>query len=396
MSGLVPCAVLIFFGFTLTSEIRNIPTGFYVEAKTPLGQKLFDLLRERPTLDVRRYADELTLKEDIANGRLTVGIIVRKNFSVGEDSGRAEPTRPPRPAIERPTGSGASPPPKDSEPKPSAPKKTIHGALFWTIIEGSDLFVAIAAQSRIAEVANKLSYMASNPTLQQWGAMSLAWPTDQPLITTATDIWFNPNLEPKFFTVTHLIGILLTVTTLCLGVTSMVGEKESGSLSYIRLSSLRAYELLFGKAVPYLVVGFGMFIFMLVSGWLLFDIRPRGGFPHLLWISAVYVLGCVTLAMAISCLCPTQRRAFEAATALSIAMLLLSGLIFPIAQMPAWARGIATVDPLFHFNRILFGFIVRGQTLISMKESVLFITFFSAVAAASALALCHLRLSREW
>ena len=387
MSGLVPCVVLIFFGFTLTSEMKNIPAGLYAEGKTPLTQKLVDLLKQRQIFSIREYDDELTLKDDIASGRLTVGIIVRKNFSIVEDKGEGR-------GGDGETGKSDSA--SGSKPSPGPQKKPVHGALFWAIVEGTDLFVAITAQARIAEVANELSRLISNEALQRWEALSPSWPIDQTLIAVLTDVWFNPNLEPKFFTVTHLVGILLTVTTLCLSVTSMVGEKESGSLSYIRLSSLRIYEVLCGKAVPYFVIGMGMLVFMLISAWLFFGIRPRGGFPHLLWLSAVYVLGCVMLAMTISCLSTSQRRAFEAATVLSIAMLLLSGLIFPVDQMPMWARGIAHADPLFHFNRILLGFIVRGQPVYSMIPSVLFLISFSAVSALSAFLMCRLRLSHEW
>lgn len=381
ISGVVPCAVLIFFGFALTSSMKHIPTGFYSEKETKLSEKLLSLLADGQMLQIREYQDETKLKEDIANGRLTVGIILRGNFEVGESFFR-DPHR--------------STDQENSRAHSKNPPEQIQGTAFWAIIEGSDLFVAIAAQSWISQVANKLSSIAANRALQEREALNLAWPVDQPVISAATDIWFNPNLETKSFAVTHLVGVLLTVTVLCLAATSMVGEKESGSLSYLRLSSLREHELLLGKATPYFILGLAMFMFMLTSVWLVFGIRPRGNLAHLLWLSAVYVFGTVMLAMMTSCLLHTQRRVFDVVTAVSIAMLLFSGLIFPVNQMPEWARVIANMDPVFHFNRILFGIVLRGQSVFSLKDDIFFTVSFAVVAMVCALGLCRFRLSTEW
>jgi ABC-2 type transport system permease protein len=174
-------------------------------------------------------------------------------------------------------------------------------------------------------------------------------------------VWFNPQLESRFFMIPGVVAMLLLVVTTNLAAMAIVREKEHGTLEQLNVTPLRRWELITGKLVPF--GGIGLLDVLLVTAvavfW--FQVPLRGSFLLLLAMSLLWVLCTLALGLMISTISDTQQQAMMTATFFFLTpMIYLSGFIFPIENMPRAIQYVTYLIPLRYFLIIVRGIFLKG------------------------------------
>ncbi|MEF8796807.1 MAG: ABC transporter permease [Salinivenus sp.] len=175
---------------------------------------------------------------------------------------------------------------------------------------------------------------------------------------------YNPTLESAYFFVPGLLAFILILVSALMTSISVAREKETGTMETMLVSPLRQWQIIGGKVVPYLVVAFINALTVLGVAYAVFDVPIRGRLSLLLGESLLFVGTALALGVLISVLTDSQRTAMIAALlGLMIPTTLLSGMIFPIASMPAWLQPVSHVVPAKWFIRIIRGILLKGVGL---------------------------------
>ena len=192
-------------------------------------------------------------------------------------------------------------------------------------------------------------------------AVELLGDTRGPPIDLRVRVWFNPQLESRFFMIPGVLALLLLLVTANLAAMAIVRERELGTLEQLNVTPLRRWELIVGKLLPYGVIAFIDVLLVTAVAVFWFEVPFRGSFVLLLATSLLYVVCTLGLGLFISTISDTQQQAMMTATFFFLTpMIYLSGFIFPIENMPRVIQYTTYVIPLRYFLVIVRGIFLKG------------------------------------
>jgi len=174
-------------------------------------------------------------------------------------------------------------------------------------------------------------------------------------------IWFNPQLESRYFMIPGVLALVLLVVTANLASMAIVREKELGTLEQLNVTPLRRWELIAGKLLPYGSIAMVDVLLVVAVAVFWFEVPLRGSFALLLAMSLLYVVCTLALGLFISTISDTQQQAMMTATFFFLTpMIYLSGFIFPIENMPQVIQAVTYLIPLRYFLVIVRGIFLKG------------------------------------
>ena len=174
-------------------------------------------------------------------------------------------------------------------------------------------------------------------------------------------VWFNSQLESRFFMIPGVLALLLLLVTTNLAAMGIVREKELGTLEQLNVTPLRRWELIVGKLLPYGLIGLIDVLLVTAVAVFWFEVPLRGSFGLLFAMSLVYVFCTLSLGLFISTVSDTQQQAMMTATFFFLTpMIYLSGFIFPIENMPRVIQYATYIIPLRYFLVIVRGIFLKG------------------------------------
>jgi ABC-2 type transport system permease protein len=182
-----------------------------------------------------------------------------------------------------------------------------------------------------------------------------------PIVEPRIRIWFNPQLESRFFMVPGVLALVLLVVTANLASMAIVREKELGTLEQLNVTPIRRWELIVGKLLPYFVIAMidVLLVVAVAVGW--FRVPLHGSFMLLVSMCFLYVLSTLALGLFVSTVSDTQQQAMMTSTFFVVMpMIYLSGFIFPIENMPAVIQPFTYLIPLRYFLVIVRGIFLKG------------------------------------
>ncbi|HPN37245.1 MAG TPA: ABC transporter permease [Melioribacteraceae bacterium] len=192
--------------------------------------------------------------------------------------------------------------------------------------------------------------------------------------------WFNPELKSSKFLIPGLIGLILVITAIISVSLSLVREKERGTIEQINVSSIRIVELLVGKSLPYFVLALFNALFVLVAGYVFFDVSVTGSYWLLLLSTVVFLMASLSIGIFISVIAETQQLAFTMATFVSmLPSVILSGFIFPIDSMPYLVQLLTNITPVKFYIIALRGIILKGVGLSAFYMQLIYLMLFFVV-----------------
>ena len=182
-----------------------------------------------------------------------------------------------------------------------------------------------------------------------------------PAIDLRVRVWFNPQLESRYFMIPGVLALLLLLVTANLAAMAIVREKELGTLEQLNVTPIRRWEMIVGKLLPYGVIAFIDVLLVTAVAVLWFEVPFRGSFGLLLATSMLYVVCTLGLGLLISTISDTQQQAMMTATFFFLTpMIYLSGFIFPIENMPQAIQYATYLIPLRYFLVIVRGIFLKG------------------------------------
>jgi len=180
------------------------------------------------------------------------------------------------------------------------------------------------------------------------------------LVDNRTRLWYNPDLSSADFMVPGVICMLLLIVTTNLTAISIVKEKEIGTMEQLLVTPIKPSELIVGKLIPCILIGFIDVIFILIIGYLIFQIPIKGSIVLLLALSIFYLFSTLGLGIVISTIVQSQEQSMIVTFLIILIMNILSGIIFPIANMPQVIQYLTYLMPIRYFAIIVRGILLRG------------------------------------
>lgn len=174
-------------------------------------------------------------------------------------------------------------------------------------------------------------------------------------------IWYNPDLRTATFIVPGLVGVILTMTMVMLTSMGIARERERGTLEQLIVSPIKSIELMLGKILPYVAIGFVQMTLILLLGRIIFGVPFIGSIPLLYALALVFIAANLALGLFFSTLAKTQQQAMQMSFFFLLPNILLSGFMFPREGMPAPARWLSEALPLTHFLKIVRGIVLKGS-----------------------------------
>jgi ABC-2 type transport system permease protein len=234
------------------------------------------------------------------------------------------------------------------------------GTTLQIVADGSD---ASSTNIAMGYASNLIAGYAVD-IVEQQGRMAGSGRTARGGIDPRVRVWFNPTIESRYFMLPGIFALLLLVITSNLSSMAVVREREVGTLEQLNVTPLGRAQLIFGKLLPYAVIGMidALIVLAVIVFW--FHVPLRGSVWLLLAMSLVYLLTTLGLGLFISTISNTQQQAMMTSTFFFMTpMMYLSGFVFPIENMPPWIQPLTYLIPLRYFVIILRGIFLKGVGL---------------------------------
>lgn len=324
----VPVMQTIIFGYAIDTQIEDIPLAVYDLDGRQQGRELAEAFQNtRRFKIVQRCHDQQSFRRSMTSGRAKAGLLIPPDYS----------------------------------------DRLIRGQQVQVqmLIDGSDSQVATTALNAASLLGLNLSIRMGRaaveqaqlaPSRDEAGRLSLP-------IEMRPRLLYNPALESSHFFVPGLVGIILQLVTLFLTSFAVVREREIGTLEQLFVTPVGRAGLLLGKLIPYAIAGFLEMLIVLSVMVYLFGVPIHGSLTLLLSLSMLFMVCSLGLGLLVSTLARTQLEAVQFAFVIMLPSVLLSGFVFPRAQMPLPIYLITFLVPVTYFIEILRGVVLRGADL---------------------------------
>jgi ABC-2 type transport system permease protein len=343
MMAVQPVVMLLLFGYAINTDVRHIPTVVYDQDHTAESRDLARRMEATGFYDVVSQVEGYgEIDRALRSGAARTALVVPPRY--GDDLAR-----------------GA----------------TAHVQL---IVDGSDPQVVASAQDTAASLVASRSQDIQVERIARVGGAAAPAP-----IELLASIRYNPDLRTAVYIVPGLIGVILTMTMVMLTSMALARERERGTLEQLIVSPVRRIELVVGKIVPYIVIGYVQMALILACANLVFDV-PVAGSPALLFALAfLFIAANLAVGLFFSTLAQTQQQAMQMSFFFLLPNILLSGFMFPFEAMPRPAQWISTALPLTHFLRIVRGVVLKGSGFDDLRLEVVWLAciLFALVAFSS-------------
>jgi ABC-2 type transport system permease protein len=338
----LPAFMLFLFGFALNFDIKHVPLAVVDEDGSQASRDLVDKFRTTEYFDLRNVLpktsaiDPLMAREDIR-----VALVIPAKFADDLAAGRS-------PAVQ-------------------------------VLVDGSNAMSGTTAAGYVGAILQSYSQRITIEALARRGVTGVTLP-----LADQVRVWYNPELRSAKFLVPGLMAfILMTIVTVSIAF-SIVREKERGTMDQIKVSSLRPFELVLGKMIPYVLISIASAHLVLLLGGVLFGVGIRGSYPLLLLAMLLFVAGALGQGLLISSITRTQQVAFLLAVLTTmLPTFILSGFVFPVRNMPAAVQAVTYLVPARYFLSALRAIILKGAGLPAIWDQLLLLTAFAVLSVAT-------------
>jgi ABC-2 type transport system permease protein len=312
---MIPLVQLMLFGYAINTNPRHLPTAVLLQEESDLGRSILKALENTEYFQVtHRLSDEAQFNRLLASGTVLFAIEIPANFERAVRRGD-------RPAL----------------------------------LVAADATDPVAAGSAMAALGQLVA-----TALQHDRDVPDAGPAAFEIRTHAR---YNPAGTTALNIVPGLVGTILTMTMLIFTALSVTREIERGTMESLLAMPITPIEIMLGKIVPYIMVGFVQASLIIGVGIGLFGVPLIGNLALLAVLSTLFITTNLSIGYTFSTLAQNQLQAMQMSMMFFLPNILLSGFMFPFAGMPRWAQWIGETLPLTHYLRIVRSIMLKGSTL---------------------------------
>ncbi len=332
----IPLLQLVLFGFAINADPKNLPTAVLLADHGPHGRTLLHAIRNSGYFDfVRQVATEAEAEEVLARGEVLFVVTIPQDFT--RDLLRGE-----RPVL---------------------------------LVE-ADATDPAATSNALGSLRALLESALQNELKGPFADLA---GTSGP-VELRVHARYNPEAITQYNIVPGLMGIVLTLTMILITGLAITRERERGTMENLLSMPTRPFEVLLGKIIPYILVGYIQVGLILLAARFLFDVPMLGDLGMLLGVTLVFIAANLAVGITFSTVAQNQLQAMQLTFFFFLPSILLSGFMFPFRGMPVWAQVIGEVLPLTHYLRIIRGILLKGNGLTDVAWEIWPIALFMAVA----------------
>ncbi|MDF1684701.1 MAG: ABC transporter permease [Legionellaceae bacterium] len=233
-----------------------------------------------------------------------------------------------------------------------------------------------SATSGAVNVFKELANRVLNPDFE--GVLAKLKPQLPPYIPMVHSV-YNPLAITAYNIVPGLLGVVLTMTLVIITALAITREAERGTMENLLATPLRPIEVMVGKIVPYIFVGYMQVGLILLFAKFLFHVPMEGSVVLLLVLCLPFIAANLAMGLTFSTVATNQLQAVQGAMFFFLPSLLLSGFMFPFRGMPEWAQAIGNMLPLTHFLIIVRGILLKGSGFLDVWREIIPILVFMLV-----------------
>ena len=200
-----------------------------------------------------------------------------------------------------------------------------------------------------------------------------------PVVAVEPRAWFNPELRSVNFMVPAITCVLLMESLVILTAMAIVREKEHGTMEQLIVTPVRPFELIIGKAVPFIGVGYVNVAIVILVGTFWFQVPIAGSLPLLLALTGLFIVTCLGMGLVVSAVSNTQQQASMTGQFVLLPSMFFSGFMFPIASMPPIVQKLTYLIPLRYYITISRGIFLKGAGWPELRDEALMLTIYGIV-----------------
>jgi ABC-2 type transport system permease protein len=336
MIVMVPLMQLVLFGYAINTTPRDLPTAVLLQEHSDLGRAVLKALENTQYFKVTHQVEsESEFDRLLASGTVLFAIEIPAGFERAIRRGE-------RPAL----------------------------------LVAADATDPVAAGSALSS----LNQVVRTALQHERGLPE----TTAPPFDIRTHARYNPAAVSSLNIVPGLVGVILTMTMLIFTALSVTRELERGTMESLLAMPITPIEIMLGKIVPYIFIGFVQAALIVGLGMLLFGVPVIGSLTLLAALSTLFIAANLSIGYTFSTVAQNQLQAVQMSIMFFLPNILLSGFMFPFAGMPAWAQWIGEALPLTHYLRIARAIMLKGATIAEVQYDAvaLFILMLFAMAVA--------------
>jgi ABC-2 type transport system permease protein len=312
---IIPLVQLLLFGYVVTTDVRNIQVGLLDQSRTRESRMLIDAFHANQTFRITYAAgSSRDLDRALLDRTIELAVKVPPDFSRRVRQGE-------------PAG-------------------------VQIIADGS---MSNMAQVRIAYTALVLDRL-NQQLIRELYPQKLEYGRIDARIRT----WYNPNLDSRNFYVPGIVAFLIMLLSLLFTSMAIIKEKEVGTMEQLIVTPLKPSELILGKTIPYIIISIIQMAVVTLFAIVWFDLPMMGSVPLLFLATCLFLLTTLGIGLFISTISVTQQQAMMTTFFFVMPFFLLSGFVFPIANMPEIVQSMTYLNPLRYMLVIIRGIFLKG------------------------------------
>ena len=336
----VPIMQLILFGYAINADPRNLPAAVVALDQGPLVRSI---VRAAENTNYFRFIDtvsEADAERMIARGEVQFAFVFPSDFS-------ARVLRGERPAL----------------------------AVYADATDPAATGPAVGALQNLAAIALRNDLRGPLAHLNP----------DPPPFEVRVHRRYNPEGLTNYNVVPGLMGVILTMTLVMMTAMAMTRERERGTLENLLATPVRPAEVMVGKILPYVLIGYVQVLIVFTAARLLFEVPMFGNFVLLSSAIVLFIVATLGVGFTFSTIARSQMQSMQMTMFFFLPNILLSGFMFPFRGMPRWAQWIGEALPLTHFLRIVRAVMLKGAGIADVLPQTLPIVLFILAAGGVAL-----------
>ncbi|MFE4105913.1 ABC transporter permease [Almyronema epifaneia] len=321
-----PTIQLLVFGFALNPEVTGLSLGIVDYSHGSASREFVAALVANDVFVVETFPpSESALAQQVRTGKISTGLVIPPDFEQRLTAGQWVDVQ--------------------------------------VLIDGVDANTAGIARGYMQQLISRYGQ-----TLNQ---------LEQVPVAVAVRFLYNPGLLSSWFFVPGVIGIVLTLTGSLVSSSTVIREKDVGTLEQLLMTPAAGWEILAAKIVPLFGLLMGDVLLASALGWLVFGLPFRGSYLLFLALSAVYVFVCIGIGILLATLARNQQQVILTSFFFNVPLIQLSGAIAPIESMPTFFRLLSFFDPLRHYVTIARSLILKGVGLTVLWPEVALLIGFA-------------------
>jgi ABC-2 type transport system permease protein len=316
---IAPLVQIVLFGYVVTTDVRDIRIALIDQSRTPESRRLSDAFDRNATFRITHVLqDPQVLDRLLLRRSVDIGLQIPPDFAGSIREGET--------------------------------------AEVQVLVDGSMSNLAAV------RIAYSLSVIDGFNTRLLWELNRRR--IDFGEIDGRIRTWYNPNLDSQFYYVPGIVAFLVMLLSLLFTSMAIVREKEAGTMEQLIVTPLKATEFIVGKTIPFILVAQAQMVMVILFARLWFRIPMIGNAFLLLAASSIFLLSTLGIGLLISTVSRTQQQAMMSNFFFILPFFMLSGFVFPIANMPAVVQWLTHLNPLSHFLIIIRGVFLKGTGFI--------------------------------